>query len=339
MSQVPPHPRIPEAGQTLRLLVWSTSFHRAGFELATLSSSKGDILNPMLSFQFGSNIPPLCRLVSLVKLTLGILARNPRVFAPDSDCAITRYLATLMLLLRRQNRLYLLPDGYITTKPLRFRCSHVFPRPVTADSVIKYLNQHRSPSTSRSGTFSNSVLVSLKRPQGMSLSDAKCLARTMLSHAVRRVIDSTGSNDDIRHRSIRNSRATPVWVVCHRSIPHDSLPKIFREVQQECSHSSLPNVDLDLLQYSEICLQDVSILYSLPSTVIWEVWQANPAATLVLFDPTKANVMSEGRWRTDLVDSLLSTRKLASSRHYHCESTLTDVNFVTVESWKSNESG
>lgn len=322
-----------------RILVWSTAFHCAGFDLATLSNDHGDLSSQVYRYRFGSDIPFFFRLIWLIRITFAILRRHTRLYSPDSDCGITRYLAMISHRLGRESRLYLLPDGYITTRPLNLSYSAVFARPVTADAVIQYLHLSRKSTASQALPTSYANLVALKRPHGMTLSDSLSLARTMLNHAVLTCIDRTANHSRVP-QSLRSFHGQiDLWVCCHRSIPQQSLSIILRELRQECLQQSYPPIGVTLLQYNEVDPGCVDALFSLPSTVIWEVWQANPNATLYLVDPTLINSIPTQRWRGDLQRSLCRTRELASRHHFHCASLTTMPDHLSVEAWQRPTSG
>lgn len=313
------------------ILVWSSDFHRAAFALANSQSRQ---VARFRYYRFGSEESWLSRGFSLVLIMLDILVNRAELFTPDSDCGITRILVRLLSLLRQKSHLYLIPDGYLTTRPLSINPTNIiFHRPVTAEEVITYIDGTRFRSSGASEA--PIVLVSLKRPSQMPVSVTVSLAQLMLSDAAGEVGQLAASGD---HSCAADDGELPltcssIYVICHRTFPQGRLQDILRHTASQIAEGDDTVASFKTVEYSQINPEDVITLYTLPSTVIWEIWQANPYVTLNLYDPTPAIWCPSGRWTRDLSTSLAITRTVARSRNGKLIKANRRDDGVLIETW------
>lgn len=296
------------------VVVWSNRFHQAGFELSTADEKEPRIIH---RFRFGSNVSVLRRLMMTLAITYLVVARRARVCIPDSDCTISRYLARLQLLLGKNDDLILVPDGFITSKPLSLsRCESDLSRPITREAVLDLSQAWSSSCQAAQQRLKVSVIIALKRPQGMNEANALSLARMMLSMAT------------------YNSESITIGVSCHRTIPRASVQKLFKELNAAATDSDISIIRYQLVEFHCLDLESITVLHSLPSTVIWQVWHSNPSARVHLYDPTKLGMLSQGQWRADLTESIRRTKQQAERQNHRLMEMITKTNGLAIEVWQ-----
>ncbi|MFM7236465.1 MAG: hypothetical protein ACKOYK_06825 [Cyanobium sp.] len=305
------------------ILVWSSEFHRAAFKLAVTKLNQ-----PILChlYRYGSQISVALRLSLFAFILYRVLVQHAAIYAPDSDCGITRILVRLLSWLGRGSDVYLIPDGYITTKPLTlFPDNFILSRPVTVNEVMVYL----AATHGRKGqddTAGDAIhLVSIKKPGQMPILAAIQLAKAMLRDAAEQRL--TSSSD---------GQVKQIHVICHRTFPLKVLRTILRNLEPDYQRTDESSIRFELCEFPLIPLERVAHHYSLPSTVIWEVWQANEAAVLHLYDPTLAqHLQDDDAWVGELSSALARTRTMAVAQQRQLQQSMNHTDPYKVELWSS----
>ncbi len=304
------------------ILVWSSEFHRAAFKLAV---SKLDQPISCHLYRYGAQINVVLRLTTFAFIIYRVLIQRAAIYAPDSDCGITRILVRLLSGLGRGSDAYLIPDGYITTKPLTLVPDNfILSRPVTVNEVMIHLAVTHG-SQGQDETAGDVIhLVSIKKPGQMPILAAIQLAKAMLRDAAEQRLASSG-----------NGQVKKIHVICHRTFPRKVLRTILSNLAPDYQRTDVCSIQFELCEFSLIALERVAHHYSLPSTVIWEVWQANEAAVLHLYDPTLAPHLQVDGWVGELSAALVRTRTMAVAQQRQLQHSRNHADHFKVELWSS----
>jgi hypothetical protein len=281
---------------------------------------------PVISrlYRFGTLEPLMKRIIHMSLILRDVVLQNASIYIPDSDCGVTRTVVWLLGWLGLQTRINLIPDGFITSKPLRMEKPELtLRRPVSADEVMRHLTAMRQSGEALSKRIAPEYLVSVKRPFNMPESAALMLAQTMLQDAANDLLHS-GSR---KHHSLH--------VVCHRTFSARLLNQLIGKFEEDRQSQGFDEeVRVVLINYPEISLDSVLHLYSLPSTVIWEVWDANPSAALHLYDPCRAVWLPPGSWIREITNSVDGTQALARAKGAIIRSTHQLQDRMLVKTWR-----
>jgi hypothetical protein len=253
-----------------------------------------------------------------------VIIRGATIYIPDSDCGVTKTVIMLLSCFGLRSRINLIPDGYITSKPLKLQSTgRPLHRPVSADEVMRQLAAIRQSEEKAHKRIAPCFLVSIKRSFDMPESAAFRLAQSMLHDAAHELTLSG------------NHKRQTLHVAIHRTFSRHLLDKLIDTFQRERQSVDMDeSVRITPVNYAEISLDSVVQLYSLPSTVIWELWDVNPSAALHLYDPVKSGWLPPGHWIQDISGSLDVTRALAKARGAVLQSSYKRSDRLIVEIWK-----
>lgn len=304
------------------ILVWSSEFHRAAFEL---SVSKLDQQISCHAYRYGSQTNVALRLTTFAVILYRVLVQHASIYVPDSDCGITRILVRVLSLFARMSDVYLIPDGYITTKPLALvPDKFILRRSVTVDEVMVHLAKTHGSRFQQESTRDAIHLVSIKKPAQMPISAAIQLAKIMLQDAAEQ-----------RLTSLNDGQIKTIHVICHRTFPLKVLRTMLRKIAPAYCYNDLCLIRFEMCEFHALTLKRVTHHYSLPSTVIWEVWQANEAAVLHLYDPTHARYFRGHGWEIELSAALAKTRTMATAQQRKLQHSMNRADHLNVELWSS----